>query len=269
MSLPSIVNKNTPTDDSNFIKTNSMHNPQYAQHGKRSGSDDIPFWTEDPNILFNKDYVFEFYPTPQMTYYQKLNTVTRVVILTSILLLFVSGNPWVLVVAGIVLFSIFILYKNNKKETAKKHLLEGYENPGQVYLKENGKILPPSEELFEEPTTKNPFSNILIPEYEYNPNRKGAPPISNEKVNDIVIQRAKDLIQEQNPNQPNISDKLFKSLNDEFDFEQSLRPFYSTANTTIPNDQGGFADFCYGNSISCKEGNLFACARNMSHYTLY
>jgi hypothetical protein len=38
---------------------------------------------------------------------------------------------------------------------------------------------------------------------------------------------------------------------------------------TIPNDQGAFAEFCYGSMISCKEGNNFACARNMSHYTNY
>jgi len=248
-----------------------MHNPEYLHQSKSIGnsSDNVPFWTEDPNVLFNNEYITEFYPTPQMSYYQKLNTVTRVVIIVSFLLLFVSGNPWVLVVAGIVLFSIFILYKNNKKDTEEKTRLEGYENPVQVFLKENNKVLPPDEEIFEVPTTKNPFSNILIPEYEYNPTRKGAPPISNGEVNDTIIQKAKDLIQEQNPNQPNISDKLFKGINDEFDFEQSLRPFYSTANTTIPNDQGGFADFCYGDSISCKEGNLFACVRNMNHYNLY
>lgn len=260
MSLPSITNKNTPMDDSNFIKSTTLQNP---------AKETIPFWTEDPNILFHKDYMFEFYPTPQMTYYQKLNTVTRIIIVLSLFLFLFFGNPLILVVASIVLFSIFILYKNDKKEMANKNLLEGYENPTQVYLKENNKAIPTNNEVFEEPTTKNPFSNILVPDYEYNPTRKGAPPISNEIVNDVVLQRAKELIQEQNPDQPNIINKLFKNLNDELDFEQSLRPFFSTANTTIPNDQGGFADFCYGNSISCKEGNLFACARNTSHYNLY
>lgn len=261
MSLPSIVNKNKPMDEKSFVK------PSDSKENKKEPT--VPFWTEDPNILFNKEYIFEFYPTPNMTYYQKLNTATRVVLIISILLFLFTRNFWVLVVALITIFSIYILYKNNKDSIAKKHLLEGYENPAQVYLKENGKIIPPTEELFEPPTIKNPFSNILIPEYEYNPTRKGAPPISNESVNKDILQKAKDLVQEQNPEQRNISDKLFKNLNDELNFEQSLRPFYSTSNTTIPNDQAGFADFCYGNMVSCKEGNLFACARNTSHYTLY
>lgn len=259
MSLPSIVNKNKPFDDSAFVK---LPNTEMDKNI-------IPFWTEDPNILFNKDYLFEIYPTSTMSYYQKLNTITRVVLIISILLFIFTRNYWIFVVTGITIFSIYVLYKNNKNDIAKKHLLEGYENPAQVYLKENGKIIPSDDEVFEKPNSTNPFSNILIPDYEYNPTRKGAPPISNEIVGDIVLQKAKDLIQEQNPDQPNISEKLFKNMNDKLNFEQSLRPFYSTANTTIPNDQSGFADFCYGNSISCKEGNLFACARNTSHYTLY
>jgi hypothetical protein len=261
MSLPSIVNKNKPLDDSTFVK---LSNNEIVKQ-----ENIIPFWTEDPNILFNKDYIFEFYPTSNMSYYQKLNTVTRVILIITLLLFLVTRNYWLFVVAGITIFAIYVLYKNNKTDIAKKHLLEGYENPAQVYLKENGKIIPSDNEVFETPTSTNPFSNILIPDYEYNPTRKGAPPISNEMVGDVILQKAKDLVQEQNPDQTNISEKLFKNMNDELSFEQSLRPFYSTSNTTIPNDQSGFVDFCYGSSISCKEGNLFACARNTSHYTLY
>ena len=49
-------------------------------------------------------------------------------------------------------------------------------------------------------------------------------------------------------------------------FEQSLRQFTSNPGSTIPNDQGAFADFCYGSMVSCKEGNQFACARNLSRH---
>lgn len=48
-----------------------------------------------------------------------------------------------------------------------------------------------------------------------------------------------------------------------------MRQFYSTANTTIPNDQGGFAEFCYGDMISAKEGNMFASVRNNPRHNLY
>ena len=36
----------------------------------------IPFWLNDPNVLFQQQYIFEFYPTEYMTYEQKLNTIT-------------------------------------------------------------------------------------------------------------------------------------------------------------------------------------------------
>ena len=39
--------------------------------------------------------------------------------------------------------------------------------------------------------------------------------------------------------------------------------WYATPNTTIPNDQDGFANFCYGDMISCKENNGMACMQNM------
>jgi len=63
-------------------------------------------------------------------------------------------------------------------------------------------------------------------------------------------------------NKENLLDsRLFRDLGDNFDFDQSMRSFYATANTSIPNDQTAFADFLYGDMISCKEGNAFACSR--------
>jgi len=45
-------------------------------------------------------------------------------------------------------------------------------------------------------------------------------------------------------------------------FDRSMVQFNATANTTIPNDQKSFAEFCYGDMISCKEGNALACTRS-------
>ena len=33
-------------------------------------------------------------------------------------------------------------------------------------------------------------------------------------------------------------------------------------NTKIPSNQKGFAEFCYGDMPSCKEGNEFQCTKN-------
>jgi hypothetical protein len=106
-------------------------------------------------------------------------------------------------------------------------------------------------------------------DYDYNPNKKPAPPAFAKDINRQILEQAKQLVNDANPDQPNISDKLFKDLGEQLMFEQSLNAYASNPATTIPNDQGAFAEFCYGSMISCKEGNKFACARNMSHYTNY
>ena len=79
----------------------------------------------------------------------------------------------------------------------------------------------------------------------------------------------KEMIKKINPSNPDIDKRLFKDLGDQYVFEQSLRPFHSNPSTTIPNDQEAFSEFCYGSMISCKEGNDFACARNLSRYNNY
>ena len=103
-------------------------------------------------------------------------------------------------------------------------------------------------------------------DYDYNPNKKPAAPSYNNKVNNDILGQAKQLVQNANPDQPDIADKLFNSLGDQLFFEQSLRQFNSNPSTTIPNDQGAFADFCYSGMVSAKEGNMFALARNLSRY---
>jgi hypothetical protein len=224
-----------------------------------------PFWTENPNILFDKAYILEFYPSANMTNAQKLNTVSRVVILLSLLLFLYTKNVWVLLVCATTLFFIYLLYDKNK---------EGYLNPLQTYLSlttTTDTSIPPKQELYQNGTTTNPLSNVLLTDYFQNPTKKAAPPC--ESNYNQVLENAKTLVQEQHPDQPDIGDKIFHSVSDRLQFEQSLLPFYSTANTTIPNDQGGFAEFCYGDmfgdTVSCKEGNLFSCARNLSRYNLY
>jgi hypothetical protein len=123
--------------------------------------------------------------------------------------------------------------------------------------------------VFREPDSTNPFGNVLVTDYLYDPQRKPAPPASNEIVNDNIIEQAKEFVRKSNPDQPDLTEKLFQDLGDQYVFEQSLRPFTSTPSTTIPNDQQSFTDFCYGSMTSCKEGNAFACAKNVARYNNY
>lgn len=227
----------------------------------------VPFWSDNPNIILNTSYLFEFFPTDSMTYSQKLNAISRLVIVLAIIGFIVTRNIRIIIISAITLFALYLIYghhtknKNNEKDL-EGFGLEGFKNPTLDML--NDMDIPTTSEVFDTPTPENPFSNVLMNDYDYNPNKKPAPPIAKPEISDTILTDAKTMVQKMNPGQPNIADKLFRDLGEQFVFEQSLRPFYSTASTTIPNDQAGFADFCYGSMISCKEGNLFACARNNS-----
>jgi hypothetical protein len=101
-------------------------------------------------------------------------------------------------------------------------------------------------------TTTNPLSNVLLTEYTDDPLRKPAPPAFNPVVCDDVTCSIKQAVQSMNPNIDNTNTKLFGGLYNEFDLDQSNRAFYSTAITTIPNDQGAYASFLYGTMPSGK-----------------
>lgn len=220
----------------------------------------VSFWSENPNIILNTNYLFEFFPTETMSYTQKLNAISRFVLVLAIIGFILTKSVRLLIVTGITLFGIYLIYGHHTKSVRDDKDLEGFGNLALDTL--NDMNIPISPNVFDKPSPENPFSNVLMNDYDYNPHKKPAPPIDKPEISDNILSDAKSMVQKLNPGQPNIADKLFRDLGEQFVFEQSMRPFYSTASTTIPNDQAGFADFCYGSMISCKEGNLFACARN-------
>lgn len=57
---------------------------------------------------------------------------------------------------------------------------------------------------------------------------------------------------------------VYRSANDLYDKEASLRQFYTVPSTTIPNNQGEFANWLYNQGPSCKEGNYDRCTKNIN-----
>lgn len=276
--IDSIQTNSTPPKSAVPLYDNSVNAP-------------VPFWVDDPNIIFNKTYLFEFFPTENMSYEQKLNAISRLIIIVTIVSFVVSQSLRVLLVSALTLFCIYLLYNQHRKGLRRRNGdKEGFEsikdqrrftNGGEGDNDEpiTGNLLTdvmiqnrPQEDIldksvFDPPNEHNPFSNVLMTDYDYNPNKKPAAPSYNNDINDSILNKTKTLVSNINSTQPDITDKLYKDLGDELYFEQSMRQFYSNPSTTIPNDQASFADFCYGGMVSCKEGNMFACARNLSRYT--
>lgn len=96
------------------------------------------------------------------------------------------------------------------------------------------------------PTARNPFMNVLIDEIKYNPTRPPALPINNPSVEGTLD----DVFRVQFTSDPT----------DVFGKTQSQREFVAMPSTTVPNDQGSFADWLYRiPGKTCKEGGRSAC----------
>lgn len=219
-------------------------------------------WLKDPKILLNKKYVKIIWPKKDFTPEQKLNAITRLIIILVLLGYLITGN-WKIIVLGIIALLLFVfLYntRNNKKDKAKslkeKFGMKGKEaftNPD-TYKKYKGE--------FTNPTEKNPVMNVLLPEIKYDPKRKQAAPAYNPIVEKEINKSTVDFVGSTLGGN-DVDKKLFTSLGDSFEFEVgAMNRFYANPATTIPNDQGGFADYCYGSMISCKDGDDLACARD-------
>ena len=200
------------------------------------------FWLDNPSILFNKKKIMELWPQSEYSLECKLNAITRLVILLTILGYLFTRNMKILITGIITIGIVILLYKTQrkKKKLNKKMLKEGFTSP-ELYEK--------VKSSFMKPTQKNPLMNVLLPEIQYNPQRKPAAPAFNPTVEKHINKKVAD-------------PRLFLDLGDNIAFDQSMRNFYATANTTIPNDQKAFAEYCYGSMPSCRGGDYLQCSKN-------
>ena len=244
----------------------------------------IQFWSNEPTILFNKEYIFELWPTTNMCYEQKLNAVSRLIILLTILGYILTMSQRVLLVGFLTLAVIFVLFKMRKQKLTKDMLSEGFhaikgnEVTGMFDKKPDSYVNPATldsvlKSEFKEGTKKNPFSNVLLTQIGDEPDRKSAPPSFNVDVDEDITKNVKRAVQMMNPGIKNTSKQLYGDLYQEFELDQFSRQLYSTPNSRVqPGDQSSFSHFLYGDMPSSKESN-FASAlqreKDSYRYTLY
>ena len=227
------------------------------------------FWFNNPTILLKQNEMFELWTTPDMSPDRKLNAITRLIILLTLLGYLVTRKIKFIITGLITLVVIVILHRiqtknaRGKKDDGK----EGFVN-ADMYKKyemyNNEQVFQENKQNFTEPAITNPAMNVLLTEIADNPERNAAAPAFNPTVDADINKKTIDMVKK-NFNDPNIDERLFKDLGDSYTFDQSMRTWYATANTQIPNDQGSFAEFCYGDMISCRDetNNEEACTRNM------
>jgi hypothetical protein len=243
----------------------------------------IQFWTNEPTILFNKEYMFELWPTSDMCYEQKLNAITRLVILITILGYVSTTSTRILVVGTLTLAVIFGLFKMRKQKLTNQMLNEGFSIQGNqvtgMFDKKTDSYVNPVtldtvlKSEFKEGTKKNPFSNVLLTQISGDPERKSAPPSFNISVDEDITKNIKKAVQMMNPGIKNTDQQLYGDLWQQFELDQSNRAFFSTANTRVENDQSAYAQFLYNDlkysgKESTPEGAISRVQDNY-RYTLY
>lgn len=218
-------------------------------------------WIKNPAILLDKEHITELWPRTDMDMVYKINAITRLIIILTFLGYLVTRSFKLIITCMITLGVLIFLYYSKKQEKIKLPKVkdikkEGFTNPELYKAMKNN---------FTQPTKSNPLMNVELPEINENPGRNPAAPAFNPAVIEDINEKTKLQIIENNGGNQN----LFKNLGENIIFDHSMRNFYSTANTQVPNDQTGFAEFCYGNMPSCKEGNEFACTKNTERYVKY
>jgi len=215
-------------------------------------------WLNNPAVLLKKGQLNQIWPREYMSRNEKINAITRLVIILT-LLGFLVTQTYNFLFTGLVTLGVIaaLYYAKEYKQDNQGGLqsrAEGFTNP-EVYKALKGN--------FTNPTNKNPFMNVLLPEIQDNPKRKMAAPAYNRAVEKQINEDTENFVVSNFDNDPQIKKKLFSNLGDSLEFENfGQYNFYATANTRVPNDQTSFADFCYGDMVSGKEGNDFALMRN-------
>jgi hypothetical protein len=201
----------------------------------------MQIWYSNLRSFFNIDNVFDFIPSSSMNLVERLNVLTRLSLYISILLYLLTNDYrmfGLFVVTGSITGVIYGI--DNNKE---KYVDEYFEDDIDSKTKRKHK-LSISRKKCTNPTKENPFMNVLVNEYNDNPERDPACDVSDvKKYVDEYFQ-----------------DDLYRSVDDVYNKNSSIRQYYTTANTSIPNDQEAFAKWLYPlPDKTCKEGNGEKC----------
>ena len=178
-------------------------------------------WYKDFNILINN--VLDFWPSKYHSYNAKVNAISRLIIYIGISVSLYRQSMDFMYIALMMLVAVYIIwrrgrYHNDNVINTYKQLAENRENVNIINNNPIGSGM--IKQTCQESTDENPYANVLIGDNVY---RKPA-------CHDL---------------NPDIS----YPGNDIYNSNNRGHMFHTTPNTTIPNDQHGYANWLYGNQL--------------------
>lgn len=228
------------------------------------------FWINNPIIMVDKHNMFEVFPKQTMTYDDKLNAISRLVMYASIIGFITTKNMRFIVAGVITLVGIIIMYRThaNVKST---NIKEGFdsanlsqqpnddnEQPSTSSSYKNGSLQHVMQKEFNPIQKDNPYGNVLISDIANNPTRKPAPPAFNNDVRNNIMEATENMVQSHNP-ELDVSKDVIGDSAQKYTLDRSSLVFHSMPCTQIPNNQGAYSQFLYGNIGSCKAKNMYQC----------
>ena len=180
-------------------------------------------WFRNPSHLFAKNKVLIFWPLAKQTSVERLNAATRFILYTMAILYIINRDIRVIYLGlTVIMVMASMLLAGGIKEAMRP---ASFEEEGVRF-----NATTPGQKC-EQPTKDNPMANVLITDYTDNPKRPAACyyPTVKDKVKKLL-----------NEGTPTDQADVYSSRN------QAFRSFYSMPSTTIPNDQGAFAQAAYG-----------------------
>lgn len=215
------------------------------------------FWINQPSILLKKKYILNVVPDKNMEVNEKLNSITRLIIILTFIGYILTKNTMMILLAICSIISIigYYYYKSNDNISSLINHRENFQNLTRKEIVDSKLVTP---------TTENPLMNVMLTDIGDNPDRNKAAPAANpiieEEINSKTIDNTK-----MNFDDNNIDQKLFKDLGDSMDLDMSMRQFYTMPNTQIANDQKSFAEFCYKDMIECNPLKKDISFKNMNY----
>jgi hypothetical protein len=241
-------------------------------------------WTQNVEILYQKNRLTEIMPTKDMTLPEKLNALMRLSILAGIasVILF-SDYKYLYIPMMMAMIQIGAIHmeptildkkpinvddvteininddtndisnESGNQSNNDADTLEGFnlQDMNDDTLKEKLKpemsscnVTP--NKLCVKPTKNNPFMNAM--NYDSRYRQPACTPIGDE----VIQENIDDFF----------NDNLFKDVSDIYNKRASQRQFFTMPYTTYPNDGGNFAKWLYGRPRTCKEGNGAQCVAN-------
>tara|TARA_B100000989_G_scaffold298900_1_gene290870 strand:+ start:132 stop:860 length:729 start_codon:yes stop_codon:yes gene_type:complete len=202
-----------------------------------------PLFIENPGILVDKDYIFDFIPDTNATMEERINAIVRFSLYFSVLLMIVKNNSRYIYIFIATLIITFFFYSNNRENFTSIVNFSNLKNAkrDKDCLIDDDSSNSSDDNLnkdCDQPTCNNLFMNVL--------------PTTDFSKKKEACSFTKEVSKKVNKGFYN---KFKKDVNTFYNQDFGMRQFYSMPNTKVPNDQGAFANWLYNTPVSCSVGD--------------